>query len=449
MADIETPVTVGSLVPLAEGQDAKSSLDQVELTVKRAKEYLKTIEGTAKKAADADGKLAEHVAKAAEAQARADNEALRASQAKGFVEEHSNAAAKLKGSMEIDAAAIAQKRAEIETISQGFANLRSTSESNATAIVSSRKTADEAAKSITETSGTAAAVQANISQVKKDIEALAQAVREQSKTITADVSQVTTAKETSAVLLATIQKTTTASSELQERSKTAYASIESLEKSAKAKTETVSELVNKSLELQKKVADYENNLAVLTVEFKTMTDKVERLLPGATSAGLASSFADQRKHFAGEREQWAKILVGSLGLLMLVVIVVGVKLPPGADDWGGIARHLLERLPYMVPPFWLAVYAGRQHMLATQMEEEYATKAAVSTSFEGYKREMASDPEAAKALCNDVLAIIARRPGLVYEGKQEDVTAFTPAVEATKKLMLTAVDAVAAKLKLG
>ncbi|MBI2387040.1 MAG: hypothetical protein HYV14_13695 [Elusimicrobia bacterium] len=431
--------------PAPQNEDHKSALEQLEQTVKRAKEYLKVIEGTNKKAVDADGRLIELLAKAGEAQMKADNEALRASHAKGLVEEHSGAAAKLKGSMESDTAVIAKKRAEIETIVQSFANLRSTSEADATAIASARKTADEAAKSVTETSGKAAAVQANISETKKSIEDLALSVREGTKAITADLAQISAAKETSTAHVAAMQKATTTCNELQERSKTALTAIETLEKNAKAKAEMVSDLTEKSLTLEKKVEEYEGNLAALQSEFAAMKDKIEGLLPGATSAGLASSFSTLRKRHEEARKWWMKVLFACIGSLLIIAYFDGGL--SGLQEWDAIRRHFVQRLPWIVPPIWLAIVAGRQYMMAVQMEEEYANKEAVSTSFEGYKRELASNPEALQALCNRVLEIFARRPGRIYEGKQQDVTPLTPAVEAVQKLIPATVEAVMAKIK--
>jgi len=405
------------------------------------------LENTSKKAEAADVELADYVTKAAKAQVAADSEALRANQAKCAVEEHSNTVAKLKGAIDADAAAVATKRTEIEGIGQGFVNLRSTSEADMTAIANARKTADEAAKTIAETSGKATASQASIMETKKGIEDLSQAVRDESKTIKSDVSAVVAAKENSTALLAAIQKADTTITELQVRSKTACASVESLEKSAKDKVASVSDMVNKSLDLQTKVTEYEKSLAVLAGEFSAMKDKVEGLLPGATSVGLASAFANQRKHYALEREKWANIMVLGLGFLTLTVIVIGVYLPSGADTWGAILRHFCQRLPYLIAPLWISGYAGHHHKLATRMEEEYAGKETISTSFEGYKREMSVDPESAKALSKIVLEIIARRPGLVYEGKQHDVTPLSAVTDAVEKLVPTVVASVFSKIK--
>lgn len=449
MADTETAQTpLGSQVIENDPEKVKSYLEQLEHAVKRAKECLKSVESASKKVADADVKVAELLTKASESQAKADNEALRASQAKGFVEEHSSAAAKLKGSMEIDASAISKKRAEIESIAQSFTNLRSSSESDATSIANARKTTDEAAKAITETSGKAAATQANITETQKNIDSIAQAVREETKGIEAELSEITAAKETSVNLAATIQNTATTTNELHERAKTAHGSIESLEKDAKTKAEAVNELVEKNLELQQKVTDYEKNLARLQGEFSAMNEKVEGLLPGATSAGLASSFSAQKKRFQKPRMAWMISFFACIGILLLLAIIGGWSHFKSPDQsWDLIWRQLVQRVPYIIPLVWLGVYSGRQYMMSVRMEEEYAYKEAVSTSFEGYKREMASNPESANNLYTNVLAVLARRPGLIYEGEQHDVTPLTPAVDALQKLTPGIADAVAAKVK--
>lgn len=445
MGDNENMVIIGGL-PV--GQDVKSYLDQLEDAVKRAKDCLKTAENVSQKAEAAEVELADYLAKASKAQVSADSEALRANQAKMAVEEHSNNVAKLKGAMDADAAAVAVKRTEIEGISQGFANLRSTSEADTTAVTNARRTADEAVKAVTETSAKATAICASIQEAKKDMEDLAQVIREESKGIKSDVAQIVASKDSSGSLLAAIQKADAAIAEFQARSKTACVSVESLEKAARDKVSSVGELVTKSSEFHEKVMAYETNLNTLHAEFTSMKDKVERLLPGATSTGLASAFANQRKHYASEREKWAKVMVLGLGFLTLTVVVVGVMLPSGAaDDWGAILRHFCQRFPYLVAPLWISGYAGHHHKLATRMEEEYASKETISTSFEGYKREMSADPEAAKALSRNVLEIIARRPGMVYEGKQQDVTPLSAATDAIEKLVPGALEAMAAKLK--
>lgn len=69
-------------------------------------------------------------------------------------------------------------------------------------------------------------------------------------------------------------------------------------------------------------------------------------------------------------------------------------------------------------------------MLSLRLEEEYAYKEAVSTAFEGYKRELkdiavgetVANPSPLTKLCTNILAAIAERPGRIYEGKHHDIT---------------------------
>jgi hypothetical protein len=119
--------------------------------------------------------------------------------------------------------------------------------------------------------------------------------------------------------------------------------------------------------------------------------------------------------------------------LLLVVGLVGAPEVSDKDTWDVILRHLTSRLPLIVPLLWLGIYAGRNYMLALRLEEEYAFKEALSTSFEGYKREMADIPagnttesKPISVLCENVLLALSQRPGRIYEGRHEDITPFSP-----------------------
>ena len=56
--------------------------------------------------------------------------------------------------------------------------------------------------------------------------------------------------------------------------------------------------------------------------------------------------------------------------------------------WDAIQRHTLSRLPVTIPLIWVALYAGRHYSLALRLQEDYAYKEAISTAFEGYRKEM-------------------------------------------------------------
>ena len=120
-------------------------------------------------------------------------------------------------------------------------------------------------------------------------------------------------------------------------------------------------------------------------------------------------------------------------IALLIIGFFGLPGSESSDTWDSILRHLTTRLPIIIPLVWLGIYAGRNYMLAIRLEEEYAFKEAVSTSFEGYKREMASisavgNNEAPPliVLCENVLRALAQRPGRIYEGRHDDITPLSP-----------------------
>lgn len=187
------------------------------------------------------------------------------------------------------------------------------------------------------------------------------------------------------------------------------------------------------------IAAHEKELARLTAEFAALHTRIESLLPNATSAGLASAFRTQKARFDLPQKGWLMTFIVAI-LALMGSSVYG--LPVADPSWDAIARHLVNRLPLIAPLVWLAVYAGRHYGLALRLQEEYAYKEAVSTAFEGYKREMNTvsigtdgGPNPLVTLCENVLKTLSQRPGRIYEGRHEDITAFTPATEATKNVL--------------
>jgi len=406
--------------------------------------FVKTAEEKLTKIAEISTKIDELFGRATESQAKADNEALRANQAKLMVEEHSNAVAKIKGQLDADAATISSRKTEIEQLIQTLSNLRKSSESDASSIASSRKSVDEIGKLVAESSGRITGIQSNVEEVKKGLDAIAQAAREQGKAVDTNSSKISVAAEKAETVVAQIDSSVQEVKELHEHIKTAKGAVELLEKDAKIKLESMSELTGRGEAMSANVKEYEETLSVLEREFKDVRSKVEALLPGAASASLASSFATQKNRFATPQKFWKTSFIGCIGLLLIVAGIGGLGTLSGTEPstWDSIFRHFVQRLPYVIPLVWLGVYSGRQYMLSLRMEEEYAFKEATSTAFEGYKREMASIPEGMtgngaplNTLCNNVLASLYRRPGLIYEGKHHDVTPLTPAIDAAEKLV--------------
>lgn len=184
------------------------------------------------------------------------------------------------------------------------------------------------------------------------------------------------------------------------------------------------------------IEQHESDLARLKADVSALHTRIEGLLPNATSAGLASAFRAQKARFDRPQKGWLWAFIAAIAALMASSLY---GLPVTDTSWDAIARHLVNRLPLIAPLVWLAIYAGRHYGLALRLQEEYAYKEAVSTAFEGYKREMSNvsvgtegGPNPLVTLCENVLRTLSQRPGRIYEGRHDDITVLSPVTDVAK-----------------
>lgn len=202
-------------------------------------------------------------------------------------------------------------------------------------------------------------------------------------------------------------------------------------------TKKLAEIAGKT---ETQVAEYEEQLKTLIEQSRTQQKQINELLGGATDAGLASAFDRRSKKFKRPEMVWQ--IVFGFSILGLIGVAASYALSDGTlsnpSDWQQVVRMLATRIPFAAPLVWLAVHAARQASLAKRLEEEYAFKAAISMSFDGYRRQMAeigenlppSSPLA--TLCNNTLREIAASPGRVYDGQRMDPNIATSLAEVLK-----------------
>lgn len=209
---------------------------------------------------------------------------------------------------------------------------------------------------------------------------------------------------------------------------------------ARADADIVKDLAGKAVKLEENIAENTEKLDELTQQNEQLTRKIESLLPGATSTGLAKAFRDRKLEYKAPRRWWTVFAVVSI-LLIIPVGLFGEKgfvdlVRLNAITWQSVIEGFLLRLPVAGPLVWLAVYSGRHHFLTSRLEEDYAYKEAVSRAFEGYKREMkevaSSDParDSLYILCENVLNTIGQSPGRLYDKKHKDFTPLNTLLEA-------------------
>jgi len=224
-------------------------------------------------------------------------------------------------------------------------------------------------------------------------------------------------------------------------------SLQATVQGTKATIDTISEAVSgvraqceSHMQATRRLADaaesMEAGIATNTAELIRMQSAaaehlktIEAMLLGATNAGLAHAFDARSKTFRRPGFAWQLTFIASLAALLVLAILMAHSYKGGEiPHYEELARMLLHRLPFVVPLVWLAIHAARQASFAKRMEEGYAFKATVSTSFEGYRRQLAEisgdvpNGSPLAQLCSTTLNIIASPPGQVYDKNRMDPT---------------------------
>ena len=216
--------------------------------------------------------------------------------------------------------------------------------------------------------------------------------------------------------------------------------IDTQEAEARESAAILKKLATTAEEANARIMAYESELAGLINSSNKQLDVIVGLLPGATSAGLASAFEKRQNTFRRPVERWQSIYIGSIALLAILASA-GIVQALMADHLLGydeLFRNWLTRLPFVGALIWLALYASREASLARRLEEDYGYKAAIATAFEGFQNQMkgivnAGDVETPLSrLCTDTLAIIANPPGRIYEKHALTVTPGSELGEAVK-----------------
>lgn len=394
--------------------DLKRLADSVQSSMAAVQDRLAAMEAASKAA----GALLTQIE---EANRKANSEAGYAYNAKGSAEEHAKAIAQIRGITEVDAAAVAASKTAADALTQALTQARSKADEHVQHLAQVHETAGRSAESV---SAAAVRVAAALPAIDKG---------------TNDANAISAAKAGADAGLAAIQST---QNQLGEILGKASADATVINKNSEESSRLVGEMgaAKKRVDtMTATLADYEQGVQKSRADLDALREKIEALLPGATSAGLASAFHAQKERFRWPQWVWLALFV--CGILALIA-AAATGLPATAESWEPILRHIINRLPLVAPLVWLSIYAGHHYNMALRMQEEYAFKEAVSRAFEGYKREMeaidcASDggEKPLVTLCENVLSALAERPGRIYEGKTDVATPLTPLANILKELV--------------
>ena len=148
----------------------------------------------------------------------------------------------------------------------------------------------------------------------------------------------------------------------------------------------VSEIENQqksATELTNKIKEqHDTDLSIIQKkqkEYDQLNKKIEGLLPGATSAGLAGSYHDAQK-----AENTKMYWVGFIVSLVVLMIIYGWVLISKEPDWANIASRTVTGLPLV----WMAWYFQRSISQTNRIKEEYHHKQRIMAVFDGFSKEI-------------------------------------------------------------
>ena len=221
--------------------------------------------------------------------------------------------------------------------------------------------------------------------------------------------------------------------------------INTLHESIREKIDNVIPLIEDIDSFSKKIPSIEknNNVALTTLndlieEANCIKETLHELLPGSTSAGLASAFHSKSK----ELKRTKKWLMGGfvISIITLSIAAYYAFYHPISSSSTGSLNNFMQRCLILFAPIWLGWFFARSYGHANRLQEKYDYKEAMSKAFQGYKKQMEevnTDSELAKNLSELTLAILAENPSEVFERNCWDETPFHSMISILLKRLKT------------
>lgn len=199
--------------------------------------------------------------------------------------------------------------------------------------------------------------------------------------------------------------------------------------------------------------ELDNRLTQIKKYEKTQQDKhtalfkkIEKLLPGATSAGLSKAYKDMKDSFIEPINNWNLFFIGSIILMFAATFISFVHVDFYADghyafsfaDTGTIDQtfnNLLYKMPLYAPLIWLAIFASKRRSEAQRLQQEYSHKEALAKSYDSYKTQIEElgkdDQDMLLKLIENAISTMSYNASETLDGKHGDST---PLQETVKQV---------------
>lgn len=193
-------------------------------------------------------------------------------------------------------------------------------------------------------------------------------------------------------------------------------------------------------ELELKESELEGYKIKQQEVYKTLHGEIESLLPGATSAGLASAYRELKESFDKPIAHYSKLFYYSLAGIFIASFVVITK---SIGFWNiefvdltdpqHLLNNLIYKLPIILPLLWLAIFASKRRSEDRRLQQEYAHKEALAKSYQSFKKQIESlnvqDDALMKMLLDKAIIAVAFNASTTLDGKHGDKVPFVGALE--------------------
>ncbi|MEI8656228.1 hypothetical protein [Vibrio sp. Hal054] len=182
--------------------------------------------------------------------------------------------------------------------------------------------------------------------------------------------------------------------------------------------------------------------------YKALNEQIEKLLPGAASAGLASAYHDLKIGCKGPIKTYSLLFYVSMvalisaGFLLLTKELsfspFTISFMESSTDWVSISKSLIRKLPVIVPIVWFALFVSKRRNEFSRLHEEYAHKEALAKSYQGFKQQIEelsdNDDKLLKELLSEAIKAISFNASTTLDKKHDEGTPAKSLVDSILKL---------------
>lgn len=195
----------------------------------------------------------------------------------------------------------------------------------------------------------------------------------------------------------------------------------------------------------KALIDFESKQVV---KYNALNQQIEDLLPGATSAGLATAYRDMKESFRIPIKNATNVYYFSIFIMVVASFAFSIESIGWGfisfvkiENWDAALRGFLLKLPFYGAVIWLAYVASKRRSEYQRLQQEYAHKESLAKSYGSYKNQLEEldkeDKIMQKEFITKTIDAIAYNASQTLDGKHGDNH---PAFNLVSKALDTASD---------